>query len=153
MGLALDLDTLEHDAQQIRAPEGPVYLRVWSKDADAIQVRDEAHAQERRLLTELGDDLADLASLQAAARAHGQTAALGAFYTALATVEGIRTMKGKHTAQLASIMHKAALEHAVKARAIAENERARRKLDIPADGRELFGAGAAEGARYGKAGR
>ena len=146
MGLALDLETLEHAPQQIRAPEGPVYLRVWSKDADAIQVRDEAHAQERRLLAELGDDLADLASLQAAARAHGQTSALGAFYTALATVEGLRTMKGKHTAQLASIMHKAALEHAVKARSIAENERARRSQVIPADGRELFGGS-------GKAGR
>ena len=120
---------------------GLVWVRAWPVKGDMPAVRDDALQRYEDLLTELGDDVADLASIDSAATAHGQFVALAAYYVALAAKEGLDTRTGKETAQLAAYFHARAINAAKDARALAADIRAQRAKDVTADGRELFKGG------------
>lgn len=125
---------------QIRTPTGDqVWVRAWPhRDIEHVAVRDDAVRRYDAFAAELGDDVAGVASVDHAATAHAQLAAIGAYYVALAAEEGLRSKTGKATAQLAAYFHQRAMQAAKEARAFAVDVRAQRAAELTTDGRELF---------------
>ncbi len=116
------------------------WVRYWPTSNDAQQQAADMVQAHEALLSDIGDDVRDSASVQQATSASATSWTRAAWYEAEALKCGLGTKAGQSYSQLAMARMRFALDATQRARATATEIRERRAKDVQADGRELFGA-------------